>query len=357
MKTHAKSITVLAPGDVVTGGAELLHQLVHELRSVGYDAFMSYYPFDRPFSCPAAYEHYNAPNRPLNDREDTVILLPEIYAEMALNIRRSSVLIWWLSVDNFLDTITFSTCEGRLQRLALWKKIFLASIKIKSFHWKHLTPLTAKNYPSQLLSALRRITHLSQSQYATDFLMGHGIYSSQLSDYLNQSHFEELLPKSRIKQVVYNPKKGAEVTSRLRETHRDISFVALEGLDSKGVANLLRSSAVYIDFGHHPGKDRIPREGAIAGCCVITGRRGSAQNNKDIPIPARYKIDETAANFVCEFGSLIRDVFDNPAKTKIDFETYVSIIKNEPRIFKEQVSNIFCKEGIAGSPRKIQTKI
>ena len=32
---------------------------------------------------------------------------------------------------------------------------------------------------------------------------------------------------------------------------------------------------VYIDFGHHPGQDRLPREAVQCGCVVITGTRGS----------------------------------------------------------------------------------
>ena len=43
------------------------------------------------------------------------------------------------------------------------------------------------------------------------------------------------------------------------------------------VVDLMSESKVYIDFGNHPGKDRIPREAVINGCCVITGVRGSAR--------------------------------------------------------------------------------
>jgi len=45
------------------------------------------------------------------------------------------------------------------------------------------------------------------------------------------------------------------------------------------------SRKLYVDFGKHPGKDRMPREAAVHGCCIITGRRGAAGNPFDIPIP------------------------------------------------------------------------
>jgi hypothetical protein len=48
---------------------------------------------------------------------------------------------------------------------------------------------------------------------------------------------------------------------------------------------------MYVDFGHHPGMDRIPREAAACGCLVLVGERGSASYFKDVPLTAEYKID------------------------------------------------------------------
>lgn len=50
-------------------------------------------------------------------------------------------------------------------------------------------------------------------------------------------------------------------------------------------------SMIYIDFGEHPGKDRIPREAAMRDLIVITGRDGAAVNDVDVSIPKKYKID------------------------------------------------------------------
>ena len=45
----------------------------------------------------------------------------------------------------------------------------------------------------------------------------------------------------------------------------------------------------YIDFGPHPGMDRLPREAALAGCIVITNREGAAAHDEDVPLPPEYK--------------------------------------------------------------------
>ncbi|MCX7738527.1 MAG: hypothetical protein N2Z80_03840 [Hydrogenothermaceae bacterium] len=60
--------------------------------------------------------------------------------------------------------------------------------------------------------------------------------------------------------------------------------------------DILKKAKVYIDFGNHTGKDRIPREAAMLECCVITGRRGIAKYREDVPIPENYKIEDKVEN-------------------------------------------------------------
>ena len=45
----------------------------------------------------------------------------------------------------------------------------------------------------------------------------------------------------------------------------------------------------YIDFGPHPGMDRLPREAALAGCVVVTNREGAANFDEDTPLPSQFK--------------------------------------------------------------------
>ena len=52
---------------------------------------------------------------------------------------------------------------------------------------------------------------------------------------------------------------------------------------------LLKRSKVYIDFGPHPGMDRLPREAALAGCVVLTNREGAANFEEDVPLPSEFK--------------------------------------------------------------------
>ncbi|MBQ3442412.1 MAG: hypothetical protein IJG33_04115 [Selenomonadaceae bacterium] len=135
-----------------------------------------------------------------------------------------------------------------------------------------------------------------------------------VEDYLNQTFLTraaqvDLSKKENI--VAYNPKKGFEVVKLFIADAPDIDWRPIENMTPAQVQELLASAKVYIDFGNHPGKDRIPREAAVSGCVVLVGKRGAAINDIDISIPAEFKFDMA--------GSTPRDVID---KIRAVFEDF-----------------------------------
>ena len=103
---------------------------------------------------------------------------------------------------------------------------------------------------------------------------------------------------------------------------------------------LLGTSKVYIDFGNHPGKDRIPREAAIMGCCVITGKRGSAYFHEDVMIPDEYKFEDRL-DAIPSIVELIQNCMTNYEERLLDFEQYRAYIKNEQKQFSKDVESVF----------------
>jgi hypothetical protein len=106
------------------------------------------------------------------------------------------------------------------------------------------------------------------------------------------------------------------------------------------IIDLLKKAKVYIDFGNHPGKDRIPREAAVLGCCVIVGKRGSAKYYEDVPIPEEYKFDVRK----CNIDSIISKIFycfNNYEYLINDFEYYRKCIHSEPNNFLNDLKKIF----------------
>lgn len=317
-----KKILVCCP-QIVSGGPELLHQLVDELRSRGRDARIVYYPFDQNLQCPDAYRKYDALSSELIDDPDTFILVPEASTWILRQIRKARCGIWWLSVDNYLG----ARHKSRLSDLWRRYKSALKGLRIPLF-------------------LLHRYTHLAQSHYAVRFLKGHGIDSSLLTDYLGTEHLSNPYRGGTSRKedlVVYNPMKGIRQTQELIVRHPEIRFEPIANMTAGEVSELLHRAKIYIDFGHHPGKDRPPREAAIAGCCVITGRRGAAASADDVPVPERYKLDDVSrrSNHVHEFGALARDIFENYERRAEDFSEYRTRILEERAVFSSQVAAIF----------------
>lgn len=311
-------IIVCCPGNCITGGPELLHQLVSELRAQGKEAFISYYPFVERYTTPQPYSHYNTPQNAIVDTPDTLIVFPETATRLITDMRHSRIGIWWLSVNNYLGNIHDSAIKNLLEDL----------------YWR------IKGRKS--LNQMTNFIHLTQSHYAKTFLEANGIHAEMLTDYLGKSHLSTGTQSlARKNQIAFNPKKGFEKTRRLISEHPDIPFIPIQGMSADEVRSLLETSKVYIDFGTHPGKDRFPREAAMAGCCIITGVQGSAANPEDIPILGKYKLDDNSDQFLCEFRPLIDKIFTDFENCTKEFENYRRIIRREPEIFKEQVRKLF----------------
>ena len=110
-------------------------------------------------------------------------------------------------------------------------------------------------------------------------------------------------------------------------------------MTTEEVKQLLAKSKVYIDFGHHPGKDRFPREAAIMGCCIITGQRGAAGNGRDIEIPSKYKFkDSTAA--IPQICCTIEDCLEHYEDRIDDFTEYRNKIWQEKAQFYREAENV-----------------
>lgn len=300
----ARSIVLICPGKVVSGGPEALHQLGRALLDLGLDAAMCYFPFGDPLAPPAAYARYDVPVRRFDAIGAAEVILPEARTGFARLFAPERTRIWWLSVTHYQGAGTAGD--------------------------RHLP-----------LDDLRSLRHLSQSAYATDFLARNGIAAQPLGDYLNHAHMAAPPGGPRRRQVAYNPKKGAQAARAIAARLPDTAFAPVEGMSPAQVTRLLRESMAYIDFGPHPGKDRLPREAAMAGACVLTGRQGAAGYAADIPIPEDYRIDDSAQDFIARAADAVRDILDNFQTRQRDFDGYREIIAGERATFYAQVRRAF----------------
>lgn len=315
-------IYIAAPANYATGGPELLHQLAYKLKASGKQVYMYYWPADHENPVHENYRQYNLDYVvKVDDNPSNVLIVPEIQTRLLDCFKNVKKMIWWLSVDNYF--LSQPKLKGLINRILLntfgSQKYWFFNKKFKFVDG-----------------------HLVQSKYAEDVLVNYGLDKIyHLSDYLHDAFLKvetDLGKKQNI--VVYNPKKGIKFTKKLMDSAPEIEFVPIENMTREQVVSLLQRAKVYIDFGFHPGKDRIPREAAFLGCCVITNQRGSAGNSEDLPILEEFKFDENA-NHVKKIIEKIHDCFDCYDQNVIKFDSYKIEIQCQEKEFENQMKVIF----------------
>lgn len=312
---YVKRVTFLCP-TVITGGPEAIHQACQALNEQGMRADIAYYgaggtiqvddgralflpPAENP--CTSVYARYEpvATERVLLRRHQ-LLVLPEPLAVHARMFARASVAVWWLSVDNGINGLD-----------ALGRRALLADTSLK---------------------------HFAQSAYAEDFLRRHGVAASYpLADYTDPE-FTSIVPSAPNPDpvVAYNPAKGADLSRAFFGAHPDLSELPLRGLSKPEMVATLRRVRVYVDFGHLPGKDRMPREAAASGAVVFVRKVGAGRFAADFPIPDffRFDDDDVASG---ELYRRVAAVQADPAPFWEQQETYRAGIRAERDEFRDQV--------------------
>ena len=151
--------------------------------------------------------------------------------------------------------------------------------------------------------------------------------------------------KQKCNKILYNPKKGYRFTKEIMKKAKELEWVPIQNLTTWQVKELLLQSKVYIDFGNHPGKDRFPREAAMCGCIVITGRRGSAKFYNDVPIDDKFKFKDSKKN-IEKIVTKVRECLDNYDTQIKEFHDYRKYIRNEKEQFNKDVDTVFVKVGV-----------
>jgi hypothetical protein len=335
-----QTIFVYCPAASYTGGPTLAHQLCSCLIKNGIQAKMWYdcNPVKKLYIDPVhkSYRHFNNPYvfQAPKDSEDNVIVALESNVSILKHYKLAKRYIWWMSVDNFFLNMgdLFDHIKNRIG-------LFRPSIEYGQKYEQ------LKRYSVFKESD---ITHLVQSEYARLFLLSRNINISNirdLGDYLEDEVLnvsKETFFQRSEKTVLFNPKKGFEFTSKLIKSAPQFEWVPLVNMTKDQVKQQLLSSKIYIDFGNHPGKDRFPREAALCGCCIVTGKRGAAENDVDIPIPSKYKYDD-AIDSIPMIVKQIEVILNQYDLCSGDFSTYRSRIKSEKEQFEKQVWSIFSK--------------
>jgi hypothetical protein len=332
MRPVYDQVLLLCP-EVKTGGPEALHQLGHQIALHGGEARMVYYaPYSRleidgdvvrcdaaASPMPAHFAQY-APQvlRETRLTADTLVVFPEPLAKLAADAVGYRRALWWLSLDNALPQ----------------------------------NPELGDDASAACLFADPRLLHFHQSEYAARFLRDHcAAQFFPLSDYtdpqfVHRSLVTELTPPitERRNVVCFFPNKGGALAARFLEgaasLRQPVAFVPIRDMTKAQVRATLFGARIYIDFGHHPGKDRVPREAAIAGAVVLLHAAGAARCFPDHPLAEAYRFTEADV----ESGALHRRIdaiLDDPAAHFAAQRAYRQGILLERARFDLEVRGLF----------------
>ena len=309
-------IFIVCP-DTVTGGTECLHQLGDAINVAGGSVSMFYHNETKEQKAKLSFKRFNLDVVDyIEDSRSNLIIFPENLTKFTKFYPESKKCIFWLSVDNFYPRKGVSVIRD-----------FIAKYNLRN---KRLN-----------ISDTKGFSHLSQSHYSTLFLKRHDITSCFIGDFLNDDFFIEAdkaitCDVFKRDQLCFNPAKGKKYIDYLSSTFPDLEFVPIVNMSRSEVIRTLSESKMYLDLGFHPGKDRIPREAAILGCCVATSRFGSARNQVDVPIPESYKFD-VDIHSLNRIPELVKKVFREFENESPRFDSYRQAIRQEKDDFYYRV--------------------
>lgn len=311
------NIIIFCPANAATGGPELLHQLCYWLRKLNYNAYMYYINYNSAKNNSPVAKEYVCYKLPfiLNyiDSVDNICVVPEVFSEYLYIIKKGLKIFWWMSVDNYYANTFAQHCNGDVL-YDIWDD--------------------------------NNIIHFVQSYYAYEHCVKNGISKGKiyyLSDYIQDLFVKNAKNEINCKKndcVLYNPKKGYEFTFFLIQRCTSIQWRPLINMSSVQLSNLMKHSKIYVDFGNHPGKDRMPREAAISGCCILIGNRGAAKFKEDINIPDEFRFENEYSN-ITSIINKIQNILQNYSTERKKFIYYKKDIIVEKRQFVKSVDYIF----------------
>lgn len=334
-------IYVICPYGLITGGPDALHQMVYYLNNNGFDATIVYSDIrTHKYKIPEPYRIYIDKYMLLNeikDESENAIVVPETETNILTNFYKLNKYVWWLSVDNDIDSSGF---KNKLKKIL--RKIRLKNLK------KLYKIYTLKNFVQHKkydFSMDGNVQHLCASYYALDYV------SKNIKDkekihlciepiskiFLEKS---EYVTQNKKNIILYNPKKNYKFSKLIIKRMDEYQFIPLVGFSQEELINMYKKSKVYMDFGHFPGAERIPKEAVINGCCVVTGRFGASDFYNDVPIPDKYKI-EANENNINEIILTLNELIKNYEKNVKDYSIYRDTVWSLEGKFIEQLKNIF----------------
>ncbi len=345
-------VYILAPANTFTGGPELLHQFAyHFFKLFKVKTKMVYLPMDQKNLVHKNFKKYKvAYSSSIIDHEDNILIIPEanMYLEFSMKFKKLKKILWWMSLDNYFG-YKFKYEYNKYLRSLIKIPYKLINIfnKIVNYNFGIYTEHDYLKffYSFKSINTQKELTqislHMAQSYYSLNFLKKKFKNVKYLSDYQRDEIIKINKTKNKKNIICYSGKSNKFIDKIIEYTN--LPMLKLSGIKSNNVIKILKSSKLFIDFGYHPGKDRLPREAVVLNNCIITNKKGSASNSIDIPIKKKYKFLETNNNLP-KIEKTINKIIIEYHKEIKHFKNYKKLVLKEKKKFLVDLKKIFVKK-------------
>ena len=136
--------------------------------------------------------------------------------------------------------------------------------------------------------------------------------------------------------VAYNVTKSWSMVPEVMRHLPDVEFLPIEGMTGAQVAEALASATLYLELGHLPGRDRMPREAASLGTPSVVLARGAGYCWADVPLPVEDRI-AFREGWPTEAARAVRRVLDDPEAARQRQEPYQAWVAEEPERYERAI--------------------
>lgn len=321
---NSTKIAIATPIGVETGGPEALHQLCAKLRLFGLNAYLFPIAGTENSKPVERYRNYKAPiDTSIN--AETLLIVPEVVPEMIKIANKA--MIWWLSVDN-------SPLNKLSQKdIPNFKDINENQI---SDTQKNETPYNIEFWTKFYSS---KVLHYAQSYYARNTLKSKFHTSAEmLTDYISDDY--NLKIGSQAKSQISFSAKGGEHFEYFKNSLTNHEVIRIADFNRAEVIENLAKTRLFIDIGHQPGRDRMPREAALLKAHIILNNAGAGGLFRDAPLSTYFKID--VANKELSLQKILEYLNKSPKPSPSQI-VYRKWVESQEKTFEKEVKNLVKK--------------
>lgn len=270
-----------------TGGPEACHQLVSTVNELGGEAVIFPLRGYEEAAPEPEYARYECDIvRRVPDRPRGHVVIPEVWPTAAARFRGHLMTMWWLSVDNSPLRVTsrwVNRHQPEVQAGGPREPALPQSIGIRLRTRVRDVARQTKLSAAEAAVKRSRVSHIAQSSYAAAFCRdAFNRCSPIVSDYLRPIDWSDNWAGGD-GTVWFNGAKGRGLVTDLARRAPHIRFCPIEGMSFNEVIENLSRGSAYLEVGHLPGRDRLPREAARLGVPVVMLQRGAGQFADDFP--------------------------------------------------------------------------